>query len=79
MSLQSLTKQEHDALRNQQPMPLADAVKFIRNLRLAASDWTQLNNSPVDVDAWHTYRQELRDITKQAGFPKEVVWPVPPI
>jgi len=27
---------------------------------------------------WATYRQALRDITAQEGFPYEVVWPPKP-
>lgn len=49
-----------------------------RNTLLAASDWTQVADAPVDQAAWATYRQELRDITSQETFPNEVTWPVPP-
>ena len=31
--------------------------------------------APVDKAAWAAYRQELRDITAQAGFPWNVQWP----
>lgn len=53
-------------------------VRADRNARLAACDWTQLPDSPVDAAPWRTYRRELRDITKQSGFPWNVVWPVEP-
>lgn len=56
----------------------AARVRSQRNQRLASSDWTQLADSPVDKAAWATYRQELRDITEQPGFPTEVVWPETP-
>lgn len=52
-----------------------------RNDLLYASDWTQLPNGPLtptQQTAWATYRQELRDITSQPGYPTNVVWPVPP-
>lgn len=49
-----------------------------RNTLLAASDWTQVADAPVDQAAWATYRQDLRDITSQETFPNEVTWPVPP-
>lgn len=51
-----------------------------RNILLAACDWTQLPDVPswVNVQAWRTYRQKLRDITTQTGFPDRVVWPTPP-
>lgn len=56
----------------------ASAVRSERNAKLADCDWTQLPDAPVDAAVWATYRQALRDITEQAGFPWEVVWPVEP-
>lgn len=32
-----------------------------RNALLAASDWTQMPDAPVDAEAWRKYRQTLRD------------------
>lgn len=49
-----------------------------RNKALAASDWTQVADAPVDQAVWATYRQALRDISAQAGFPQTVVWPTQP-
>ena len=56
----------------------AAQVRAARNEKLAASDWTQLADSTADKAAWATYRQALRDITAQAGFPWTVDWPVQP-
>jgi hypothetical protein len=56
----------------------ADAVRRQRNELLAASDWTQLPDSPVPSATWTEYRQALRDITAQAGFPWNVTWPAKP-
>lgn len=56
----------------------AVSVRDDRNKRLADSDWTQVADAPVDQAAWATYRQELRDITGQTGFPWEVNWPSKP-
>lgn len=56
----------------------ASSVRITRNSRLAACDWTQVADSPVDKAAWATYRQELRDITSQPGFPWEITWPTSP-
>lgn len=53
-------------------------VRAERNTRLADSDWTQLPDAPVDHAAWATYRQELRDVSNQPGFPWEINWPVAP-
>jgi hypothetical protein len=52
-----------------------------RSTLLYASDWTQIPNNPLSTaqqEAWATYRQELRDIPSQSGYPYNVVWPVAP-
>ena len=49
-------------------------VRKQRNALLAACDWTQLPDSPVDQSLWVEYRQALRDITLQAN-PFDIVWP----
>jgi hypothetical protein len=54
---------------------LEDDIRYKRFQLLSLSDWTQLPDSPVDQAAWAAYRQELRDVPQQAGFPENVVWP----
>jgi hypothetical protein len=66
------------AYRAQKDAEQAKAIRAERNKRLADCDWTQLTDAPVDATAWATYRQALRDVTAQAGFPWEVVWPEQP-
>ena len=56
----------------------AAEVRADRNQRLAACDWTQLPDSPADHEAWAVYRQALRDLTAQAGFPWDINWPEEP-
>lgn len=56
----------------------ADVVRADRNTRLAACDWTQLPDAPVDAAAWAAYRQDLRDVTAQTGFPWNITWPTEP-
>jgi hypothetical protein len=56
----------------------ANEVRYKRNALLTQSDWTQLADAPVDNLAWAVYRQSLRDITLQAGFPFTVDFPVAP-
>jgi len=56
----------------------AKSVRASRSDKLKDSDWTQVEDAPVDKAAWATYRQELRDISAQAGFPWTVVWPTQP-
>lgn len=58
--------------------PTGEQVRQQRNALLVACDWTQVADAPVDKAAWVKYRQALRDITAQEGFPKNVVWPVKP-
>ena len=53
----------------------AEEVRTERNQKLTDSDWTQLADAPVDKTAWATYRQALRGIPIQSGFPFNVVWP----
>ena len=61
------------------PPPITpEEVRVERKRLLAASDWTQLTDAPVDQAAWAVYRQALRDVPQQAGFPDNVVWPVKP-
>jgi len=56
----------------------ADEIRATRNTKLLESDWTQVADAPVDKAAWATYRQALRDITAQSGFPNKVTWPNKP-
>ena len=56
----------------------ADEIRATRNTKLSESDWTQVADAPVDKAAWATYRQALRDITAQSGFPNKVTWPNKP-
>ena len=57
----------------------ASAARSTRYAKLAASDWTQVADAPVDQAAWATYRQALRDITSQSGFPADIQWPAAPV
>ena len=56
-------------------------VRVARDAYLAASDWTQVSDAPVDAIAWATYRQALRDITDHVNFPylADEDWPVKPV
>lgn len=48
-----------------------------RNLLLAETDWTALSDVSMTAEM-AVYRQALRDITEQAGFPNTVNWPTKP-
>jgi len=58
----------------------AEEVRSIRNDLLVRSDYTQAEDfdAQVDKQAWATYRQSLRDISSQDGFPWTVTWPDAP-
>ena len=56
----------------------AAEVRTERDAKLVESDWTQVADTPVDQAAWATYRQALRAMPEQAGFPNAVEWPTSP-
>lgn len=59
----------------------AREVNTQRRQFLADSDWTQLADAPLTAGKkteWASYRQALRDIPNQSGFPGAVNWPVQP-
>jgi hypothetical protein len=59
----------------------AQAVKADRDRMIAGTDWLVTKSveagTPIPT-AWQTYRQALRDIPSQEGFPFNVVWPTRP-
>lgn len=58
---------------------LKSAMRSQRNQLLSACDWTQVNDVPEATKAaWGPYRQQLRDITLQSGFPHNIAWPKKP-
>ena len=56
----------------------ATAMRKERDKKLTETDWTQLTDAPVNSALWATYRQALRDVPTQSGFPWEVTWPTQP-
>jgi len=60
---------------------MADAAREIRDRMLASSDWTQIADSPLSPEVratWAIYRQALRDVPEQSGFPTAINWPSAP-
>lgn len=55
-----------------------DRIRQKRNRLLKESDWSQLNDSPVDKFLWSNYRQELRDVPQNYSDPDTVIWPTTP-
>jgi hypothetical protein len=65
--------------RAQAPIIFAESARNYRAELLAETDWTQLADVPqATKDVWIAYRQALRDVPQQAGFPTNVVWPTKP-
>ena len=64
----------------EQPLEqLAATARARRDSLLAQTDWTQATDVPqATKDLWAPYRQALRDVPQQSGFPTEIVWPVKP-
>lgn len=56
---------------------VAKGVRMERDSLLAATDWMALSDVTLTAD-WAAYRQALRDVTAQAGFPHTVTWPSKP-
>ena len=59
----------------------AVGIRSERDAKLAACDWTVLTDSPLTTakkTEWKAYRNALRDITTESGFPHSVTWPTEP-
>ena len=68
-------------IQSSQPLDKAQIVRQHRNALLEESDYTQLpdvNMAETVKAAWVEYRQSLRDITSQSGFPDNISWPLSP-
>jgi len=60
--------------------PRAEAEANVRRKRdqlLSETDWTALSDTTMSAEM-SAYRQALRDLTAQEGFPYNVTWPVKP-
>ena len=61
-------------------LPTEDAARNIRSQRdnlLSQTDWMALSDVTIEP-YWREYRQQLRDVTAQEGFPYSVTWPTNP-
>jgi hypothetical protein len=59
----------------------AKAVRADRDKRIAETDWIVIKNLELNQNVpgvWEVYRQELRDVPAQPGFPHDITWPVKP-
>lgn len=72
--VQQLTQEEIQAVTIEKQIE----IRKLRNDLLKESDWTQVLDAPINKEQWAIYRQQLRDITLQQGFPFNVSWPAHP-
>ena len=56
----------------------AASARAERDLKLAETDFHGLTDNTMS-EAMTTYRQALRDIPEQDGFPNEIIWPTEPV
>ena len=72
------TKAEHEAsYQARLDADAAASVRTQRDAKLAETDWTGMSDVTMAAEM-ATYRQALRDITAQDGFPNEIDWPIEP-
>ena len=73
------TKAEHEAAYQADlDAKAAESVRTDRDAKLSESDWMVIKSAETGIalaTEWATYRQALRDITAQDGFPHNVIWP----
>ena len=72
----TITHEQEEALQ----IAKGQSVRLQRNALLSETDY-MLNSDILvqNIDEWLLYRQALRDITDQDGFPHSVTWPVKPV
>ena len=80
----SITEEEYDPRDEWSDDQWADMIRRKRNSLLSGTDYYTLPDypeiPPEALEAVKVYRQALRDIPEQAGFPRNVQWPeVPPV
>lgn len=52
-----------------------EQIRLWRNGELKATDWTQVEDAPVNKAAWAEYRQQLRELPDVGGLAEEVIIP----
>ena len=70
-------QEDEEAYRLNIDAQASESIKNTRNSLISKSDWMGCSDV-IMSDEWREYRQELRDITTQEGFPHNVEWPNEP-
>jgi len=55
----------------------AEEVRRERDAKLFSTDWRASSDLTLSTE-WSTYRQALRDVPAQSGFPNDITWPEEP-
>jgi hypothetical protein len=82
--IEAITEEQYQQEQVLENDAQAQRVREQRDAMLSSSDWTQAEDIPesvvagIDKEAWATYRQALRDVPEQEGFPWNVQWPEQP-
>ena len=72
------TKAEHEAAYQARlDTEAAERVRSERDQKLKDTDWMGMSDVTMSTK-WATYRQALRDVPSQAGFPNTITWPDEP-
>lgn len=70
---------EWDAIEAAWAAGAGDRARLDRNRLLTETDWSQTVDTPQPIkDKYAAYRQALRDVPQQPGFPNNIQWPVKP-
>ena len=72
----ALSEEEISTIKAEEAVLRKDLIRNQRNTLLNESDVYALADRITDE--WRTYRQALRDVPLQAGFPDNITWPVKP-
>ena len=73
---QTITQAELDAM-TYSPPATESQVRQERDQLIAATDWWATADRTMTAEQT-AYRQALRDITDQSGFPTDITWPTKP-
>jgi len=72
------TKSEQEAAYQAQlDAAAASVARSERDAKLTETDWMGMSDVTMSAD-WATYRQALRDVPAQSGFPNSITWPDEP-
>ncbi|MGX5913959.1 tail fiber assembly protein [Aliidiomarina sp. Khilg15.8] len=79
MSIDWSTMKTADDLQAEKDEQAAQVARNERDKLISQTDYFMLSDAPEAPAGLEEYRQALRDITEQSGFPFEVEWPIKPV